>query len=145
MKYNKAICAAVFIFIFMLSGCSDKKVVKYNTVYKGDNTLWTAEYRVTGTGIFTKDEDGTHRYDNKIKYFFEADYQGDLEDLSSIKSIRISYSCSSNSGTCGGSSIGLGKFVIESGESSGAVPRKDEKIKVTINIDGDIQTFELEG
>lgn len=143
MKYVKIIFIALII--LMLSGCSSKDVDRYDYIFKGENELWYAELRINGYIEFVEDE-GTLKVDSYHEQDFITTYKKDLSDLSTIKHIEVGY----DGGVSGGKMIhdnpdgtlNTKTFTMKS-SSNGATIREDEIVKVTINVDGEIQTFDL--
>ena len=132
--------------LLIITGCSNKEVLKHNYIYKGENEFWTAEYIVDGTGTFTKNN-GKTEYENHCDKIFTITYKKDISKLASVKHLEISY----KSGVSGGNitedyTDGLKAektYNMKSSSSGGAIENKDDVIEVSINIDGDIQTLEL--
>jgi hypothetical protein len=127
-------------------GCSKKDVVKHNYKYTGENELWSAEYKVNSTGIFTE----KHRkvdYESNSDTTLTVTYKKDLSELSSVKGIEISYKSSVKGGEItkefSDAPPDEKSYTIKSSSKGAAIERKDEVIKVDINIDGNIQTIEL--
>lgn len=143
---KKAAIILLAIMLFILAGCTNKEVINHNYTFKGENELWTTEYKVNGTGIFTK-IDGKLHYESYCDNILTISYKKDLSDLSVVKHLEISYE----------SNTGGGKltedfddgppyektYTFKSGGKNVAIPDKDETIKVTINIDGKTQVLEL--
>ena len=132
--------------LLIITGCSNKEVLEHNYIYKGENEFWTAEYKVDGTGIFTKNN-GRTEYENHCDKGFTITYKKDISKLASVKHLEISY----KSGVSGGNITedykdGLQAektYNMKSSSSGGAIENKDDVIEVSINLDGEIQTFEL--
>lgn len=143
---RKATVILISIMLFMIVGCSNQEVIKHNYTYKGENEFWIAEYKVNGTGTFTKKDNKTS-YESKCSEVFTVTYKKDLSELSSLKHIEISYKSSARGGKItedydDGSSPQK-TYTMNSGGTGGAIENKDEVIEVTINLDGNIQTIEL--
>lgn len=147
MRKLVGILIVIMIFtLFTITGCSNKDVIKHNYTYKGENELWTAEYKVNDTGAFTK-KDGTLHYEGNSNNILTVTYKKEITQLSSIKHLEISYK----------SSVGGGKlaedfdngcpkkktYTLKSNSTGGAIENKDEVIKVNVSIDGNTQTIEL--
>lgn len=143
---KKISCIVIALLILIISGCTNKEIIRHDYVYKGENESWSAELKVNGTGVFTE-KDGRTKYDSSDERVFTVTYKKDLSHLSSVKHLEISY----------GSSAGAGKlgedfkdgppnektYVLKSGSKGGAIENKDEVIKVTVNLDGKIEKIEL--
>jgi hypothetical protein len=145
-KLRKSISIVIIIVILIITGCSNKEVIKHNYTYKGENEFWTAEYKVNGTGTFTENDNKTS-YESKCSKVFTVTYKKDLSELYSVKHIEISYESSAGGGKItedydDGSSPQK-TYTMNSGSTGGAIENKDEVIEVTINLDGNIQTIEL--
>lgn len=132
--------------LLIITGCSNKEVLEHNYIYKGENGFWTAEYKVNGTGIFTKNN-GRTEYENHCDKVFTITYKEDISKLASVKHLEISY----KSGVSGGNitedyTDGLKAektYNMKSSSSGGAIENEDDVIEVSINLDGETQTFEL--
>ena len=139
----------IFIIILILAGttsCSSKDIVKHNYTFKGENESWIAEYTINTTQAFIENDDISN-FDSECKKEFSITYKNNISELSSIKNIIISYK----------SSISKGEIVqdyndgtqpektykIQSSSTGGAVENKDDIIDVTVNLDGNIEVFEL--
>jgi hypothetical protein len=145
-KLRKATVILIAIMLFIIVGCSNQKVTKHNYTYEGENEFWTAEYKVTGTETVTE-KDNKISCESKSNNLFIVTYKKDVSELSSVKHLEISYK----------SSVGGGKstadfdddspkrktYTMSSGSTNGSIENKDEVIEVTIDIDGELQTFEL--
>ncbi|WP_027624924.1 hypothetical protein [Clostridium lundense] len=143
---RKKLLILIVIMVFIVTGCSGKNITKYNYNYKGENNLWTAEYKVNGTSTFIEQGNKIY-YDSDSKSTLIVTYKKDLSDLSSIKHLVISYESSAGNGN-----LNLKfdhyppnkkTYMIESGGTGRALENTNEIIKVTINIDGKAQTIKL--
>ena len=132
--------------ILIITGCSNKEVIKHNYTYKGENEFWTAEYKVNGTGTFTE-KDNKISYESKCSKVLTVIYKKDLTELSSVKHLEISYKSSAGGGKItedyDDGPPDQKTYTIKIGGTGGAIENKDEVIEVTINLDGKIQTLEL--
>lgn len=135
------------IMILILTGCSSKEVTEHNYTFKGENELWTAEYKVDGTDSWSK-VDGKLHYESEATKVLAVTYKRDISELSAVKYLEISY----ETGTSGGkltenydSNNPLSKktFTFRSEGKGESIPNKDDIMNVTINIDGNLQTIEL--
>lgn len=143
---RKGISIFIIMILLIITGCSNKEVIKHNYCYKGENEFWTAEYKVNGTGTFTENNDKTE-YDSSCEKVFTITYNKDISQLASVKHLEISYkSRTANGKITEDYSNGLKPektYTLKSNSSGVAIENKDEVIDVTINIDGEIQTIEL--
>lgn len=132
--------------LLIITGCSNKKVINHNYIYRGENELWIAEYKVNGTGIFFE-EDGKTNYKSNCDKILKVTYKKSLPDLSLVKHLEISYESSAGGGKLTDSFDNSHKiekaYTFKSSGSGIAIENKDEIIKVNINLDGKIQTIEL--
>ena len=132
--------------LLIVVGCSNKEVIKHNYTYKGENELWTAEYKVNGTGTFTKKDDKTYYQSNSSSTLTVSYKKVDLSALSQFKKMEISYESSVR-----GSKLNLNfddnppneKYILDSSSVGGAIESKDEIIYVKISVDGNTQAIEL--
>lgn len=135
------------IILFTVTGCSNKEMVKHDYTYKGENEFWTAEYKVKGeSGFVKKGDNKLHKSDSRS--ILTVTYKKDLSELSSIKHFKISYK--SSTGETGRSyqsdknnPLNKKTYTIENTSKDTVIESKDEIIKVSIDIDGKVQTIEL--
>lgn len=133
MKKLSIILVAIVLLIIVLY--SSKDVFGQNYTYKGENELWTAEYKVNVTKAFT---------DTKLTVSFKKD----LSEISSVKHFEISYESSIRGGKLtsdfdSNNPLNQKTYTLKSNSSGGAIVNKNEIIKVNINLDGKIETIEL--
>ncbi|AZV58499.1 hypothetical protein [Clostridium sp. AWRP] len=140
MKKVAIILITILLPVFI--GCSNKDVIKHNYTYKGENEFWTAQYKVNSTGTFTKKNDKLH-YEGNSNGTLTVTYKKNISKLSSVKHLEISYKSSAGSGSIGQNSPKKKTYTMTSSSTDGVIEDKDEVIKVTINLDGNIQTIEL--
>jgi len=144
---KKTAVVLLLTMLILLSGCSHKETTKYNYLYKGESELWIAECSISGTGTWTKENNGLH-YDNDIKEVLTLTYKNDVSELSNVQNLKIEYKIGSSGGSLTenhDSSNPLMKktFTFQSGGNGVSVPLKDTVIKVKVIIDNDEQTLEL--
>lgn len=139
---RKIVVILVAIMLVTIVGCSNRKIIRYDYTYRGENEFWNAEYKVNGTATFTEKDNKTSYSDNGSK-ILTVTYKGDISELSSVKHLDISYKSrklvydfDQNE------SIDQKTFTLKS-NGLGSVENKDEILKVDINLDGKIQTIEL--
>jgi len=127
-------------------GCSDKEVIKHNYTYIGESELWTAEYKVNGTGTFAE-KNGKTEHKSNSDSTLTVIYKKDLSELSSVQNLEVSYESSAGGGKLSidfnGSPPDKKTYTLNSSSTGGAIENKDEIIEVNINIDGKIQIIEL--
>lgn len=136
----------IIMMLLVITGCSNKEVIKHNYFYKGENEFWTAEYKINGTGVF-EENNGKTQYDSNCDKAFKITYKNDISQLYSVKHLEISY----KSSVSGGNIVedyedglhALKTYNITSSSSGGAIENENEVIEVKINLDGEIQTIEL--
>lgn len=136
----------IILTILLMTGCSNKEVIKHNYTYKGENDSWTAEYKVNGTVTFTEENNYT-KCDSEANKVFTVTYKNDISKLSSAKNVEISYKSSTSAGKItnkydDGDRIQK-TYTMQSSSKNGAIENEDDVIEVTINIDGNIEVFEL--
>ena len=144
---KKLIIIAVSILTIIFCGCSNKEVIEHNYIYTGENENWTAEYTVTGVGIFTE-KDGRTNYESEHKKRLEVTYKKDISNLALVKNLEISYETSVGGGSStlywdDDESIMEKSFILSGVSRNGAIENKDETIKVSIDIDGNVEKIEL--
>lgn len=145
------------LFVFLITvammmtigGCSssDKKVIKHDYLFKGENENWQAEYHLDATEVFYR-EDGILKYDNEAEKKLTISYKKDIAELASVKEVEISYKTRTGGGYLseeysGDDFLEKGTFVLKSRGKGGALEKQDDIIKVEINLDGEVETIEL--
>lgn len=145
MKKGIQIVSFFLLIIFILAGCNKKDVTRYSYTYQGETELWKAAYKVDTTVTFTE-KDGKLDGETDGKGMLVIEYKGELADLLYVRHSELSYEythgkeiLTKNYGD--GESITSKVFTLNSSRSG--VPLKDDIIKVSINMDGNIQTLEL--
>lgn len=142
---RKAIVILLAVMMLNTSGCY-KDVIEHNYTFKGENECWDVKYTVDATEIFTKKKN-ILGYDCNSDKLFTIAYKKELSDLSSIKNLKVSYKSHAESGSIS-EEYNDGPptektYTIKTGGKGRAIEGKDEVIKVTIDIDGNIQTINL--
>lgn len=136
----------IVIIILIITGCSNKKVINHNYTYKGENELWTVEYKVNGKSTVTE-RDGKTDYESNAEKILTVSFKKNLSELSSVKHLAISFKSSAGSGSLNEDFDGnfpiKKTYTLKSSSNGGAIEVKDETIKVNINLDGRAQTIEL--
>ena len=136
----------VVIILLIVTVFSNKEVIKHNYTFKGENELWTAEYKVNGTGTFTKKDNKTY-YQCNSSSTLTILYKKDLSELSQVKHMEISYESST-----GASKLDYNfddnppnekKYILKSSSIGGAIENQDEIINVKISLDNNTQAIEL--
>lgn len=144
---KKIIYSLLTILVIIISGCSNQKTTEYHYTYKGENELWSVEYKVDGSTILTTKKEGTLSVTTNKDTVLTATYKNDISELQGVKNITISYDW-----TYGGGSLiheyddtppTQTVFTIKSSSTNGPIERKDEIIYVTISINGEEQIIEL--
>lgn len=145
-RLRKIISFLMIIIMLMITGCSNREVINHNYTYKGENEFWDAEYNVNAIGTFTEKDNKTS-YESESSKVLTVTYKRDLSELSSVEHLEISYKSSVQAGSITedyDNESPLEKtYAIKSSSTNGAIENKDEVIKVTINIDGNVQTIDL--
>lgn len=144
---KKLIGILIITILFILVGCSKDEITKHDYTYKGENDLWTAEYNVKGqSGFIKKGDRQIHTSDSNSK--LTVTYKKDLADLPLVKNFNISYKSSVHDMTNTtkfdkNTALDKKTFIIEDTSKDSPIEKKDETIKVTIDIDGNTQTLDL--
>ena len=143
---KKLISIIIIMTILVITGCSKKDIIKHNYTFKGENESWTAEYKINGTQTFIKEDTHT-KFESEAQKELLITYKNDISELSSVKHIEISYKSTPSSGkivedyTDGNQPKKTYKF--QSSSKGAAIENQDDIIEVTVNIDGNIEVFEL--
>ena len=136
----------IIMLLLVITGCAKKEIINHNYVYKGENAFWSAEYKVNGKGTFTE-KNGKNQYDSNAKKVFTITYKKDINQLSTVKHMEISYESSVASGKVTENfNAGAPKektYTTKSEDEGVPIENKYDVIKVTINLDGKIETIEL--
>ena len=143
---KKRISILIIMLLLIFTGCAKKENINHNYVYKGGNEFWSAEYKVNVTDTFTE-KSGKNEYDSNDNRVFTITYKKDISQLSTVKHMEISYKSSVADGKITEDfNDGTPKekaYTTKSVGKGGAIENKNEVIKVTINLDGKIETIEL--
>ena len=134
--------------LLTITGCSKKQVNDFNYTFKGENEFWTAEYQVKGTGTFSTNIFGQINFDSDLNKTLIVTYNKDISQLSSVKHLEISYEdIPFKSKTFiedyNNDSHARKTYTLKSHTTGSVVESGIDIIKVTINIDNQIQTIEL--
>ncbi len=121
----------------------NRDVVRYTYTYIGETETWTAELVGEGKWIF-QDKGDFSTVKTEGYYQMTITYKGELSDLNALDRFQVGY----DAGSLGGSSLEINgewidekQFVFE--RFSGMEPGKDAAVTVTVDMDGDEETFEL--
>ncbi|MDF2942384.1 MAG: hypothetical protein K0S01_1242 [Herbinix sp.] len=145
MKKASVVLIGILLFIVTLVGCS--KLFSKALIFKGESEDWKADFRVYNIETSTN-EDGNDVY--TADKTLTVTYKNDLADLATVKTWEISYESVWYGGKqsetlTNNSSITDKVFTINcgGGQSDLRIENKDNVIKVSVNIDGEIQNLEL--
>lgn len=132
--------------MFVLTACSGDEKQHYGYTFNGEGNYWEAEYSVSGTEIWGK-ENGSTTFSNEDSDEFVLTYKGTLQELSSLKSLEYSYETSTGSGGSGTREFDEPptEVTFRTGGSggNGAKVREDEVIQVKVKWDSYEESFEL--
>lgn len=147
MRERKWTILSLLLILLLLSGCSNKDVVRHYYDYQGENENWKAEYIVNATVTFTETK-GALGVDSESEEIFILTYKGELSDLSSVRLFEIGYESPMKAGKRSeeyttDNPIGTKVFKMNSGGKNSALPNEDTVFTVTVNLDGVKQSFEL--
>ena len=136
----------ILIMLLILTGCANKKVTKFSYTYKGENDLWTAEYKVNGTKTIIENKD-KNEYSSESDDTLIVSYKKDVSELSSVKNLEISYKSTAGSGKLtqnyDDNTPRQKTYTFKSSGTGAATVSEDEIIKVDITVDGKTQIIEL--
>lgn len=147
MKKVCLIFGIIMLILLILIVGTKKDVTKYNYTYKGENELWSVEYKVNCT-VKSTYKDGELDIESASTNVLIVTYRGELSDLSSVRHMEIAYESGTHSGKKVsdyevGDSISSNIFTMKSGGRNNAIPIENDIVRVTINIDGDTKTLVL--
>jgi hypothetical protein len=135
----------IFIILLSTAGCTNKDETTYKYYFKGESEYWDVYYQEKSVVTFrTKDGQLDYNCDTEAK--LTAVYKYDLSELSKVKKIEVGYEAGSFKSTMTEEYNEDGPdrraFVLNS--SSGLAADEDGVIKVSISIDDDTETLELQ-
>lgn len=78
------------ILLLFASGCASRDVIFRNDIYRGENDLWAAEYRLDAVQIFTEDNAGLHCACS-ARHVLTVSYKYAASDLEDVKHLLISF------------------------------------------------------
>ena len=146
---KRMLISCLFLLLLVFAGCGKKDNGDRHNTFAGENEFWSVTYELSGNISHTKKENGNLQIDGWTDTKFTAEYKGDLSDLSDVKHIEIGYKGKFDKGRIVNDySDGDGatsKIFELSGSNSSVyrVPGKEDTIQVEVNVDGEIQNFEL--
>lgn len=133
------------VMLLTMTGCSNKDYFWRYYYFTGENEDWTGEYIENFTETYVE-KNGRLIHDSDSDAIFKVTYQGDISELSSLRKIEISYQTRASGGSLINEYDESGprdKTFTMRGSGTGIRLKEDDIIKVTINLDGRIQTMEL--
>lgn len=142
---KQIILLTLTLILIAATGCTKKDEVNHHYVFLGENEDWTIQYEVEGKDSFKK-KDETLTYEGNSDTIFTASYKKEASNLSTYDKIDISYQSSSKGGSISEEIIKDNpqtSYSIKSSSKSGVNLSSDDIIKVSINLDGNIQLIEL--
>lgn len=148
---KKVISILIIMVTLIVSGCANKQPIKSSYTYRGENQLWSAEYKINFTGNPT--QIGGNTYYKGSKSTLTVTYKKNQSDLSTVKNIYIYYNNKIDEGSLSQENNKiqpLGKvYTLRSSSSVGSsdlggTPGNPGKVTtVTIELDDKKQTIEL--
>ena len=141
---KKIIIAMIILSLIVVVGYSVKRdVVGYTYTYIGETESWTAELVGEGKWIF-QDKGDFSNVKTDGYYQMTIMYKGELSDLKALDRFQVGY----DAGSLGGSSLEIKgewidekQFVFE--RFAGMEAGKEVIVRVTVDMDGEVETFEL--
>ncbi len=141
---KKVTAAFILACLICFSGCAQKEINTYSYTYEGENDSWSAVYVFDTTHIWWR-EDGKLQLDGDSKKEMTVTYKGDISELSAVERFKISYDALSSGGASSLDGPPKENPIIFKNEGGAAnLPPDDAEITVTIEIDGTVQTIELQ-
>jgi len=142
MKAKFVITTIILYLIIFVTGCADKNDTEY--IYKGESEHWTAKYTITVLPRSDKTS-SISQGDDRCEAEIIVVYKMNLADLSNAKHLKYSVM---RDGLTGYEDIELGpeeKRKEFSFKSNVSEKRKnfDDPVTLTIDLDGQIETFDL--
>ena len=139
--------------LLTITGCSNKQVGNINYTFKGENESWAAEYQVKGTLTSSK-LFGQINVDSDLAKTLIVTYKKDISQLSSVKYLEISYEVEDDREenalkgktlieNYNNDSHAQKTYTLNSHTTGSRIEVGNDIIKVTINIDNQIQTIKL--
>lgn len=131
--------AAIAIVVFAWN----RDVIRYTYTYIGETESWTAE--LVGEGKWSFQDKGDFSTVKTEGYYqMSITYKGELSDLNALDHFQVAY----DAGSLGGSSLEIkGKWIDEKQfvfeRFAGMEAGEDAAVTVTVELDGDVETFEL--
>lgn len=143
---KKAAIIFVTIMLFLVSGCAQHRVDKINYTYQGENALWSAELKLNATVVWTT-KDGYTDHEIECDRTLTVTYKNDISELSSAKDIIIGYDSGISSSRMSGALDAFDRsgntVTLTNRGGNSAMEIQESVITVTIQIDGNVQTFDL--
>lgn len=141
---KKAMIVIIVLSLILAVGYSwNRDVVRYTYTYIGETESWTAELVGEGKWFFRDQGDFTNVKTDGY-YQMTILYKGKLSDLKALDRFQVGY----DAGSLGGSSLEIKgewiderQFVFE--RFAGMEAGKDALVTVTVDMDGEMEIFEL--
>ncbi|MDT3429127.1 hypothetical protein J2Z22_004727 [Paenibacillus forsythiae] len=134
-----------FVFILMMTACTNHSEVFNDFSLKGESTHWTGELQVHTEERYNKNDEKSTTYETSSKHTFVLEYKGELEDLKSLRHLKYKYQ-----GTAIGGSEdqtfdtgSTDKRFVSTSSGNGAFETKNSVIEVTVEWDNQTETFTL--
>lgn len=120
----------------------NRDVIRHNLVYRGESDSWRAEYRVKGKWIFTE-KNGRTEFDSYVDGVLIITYEQEVETAPKVEHLSIFYDLGPGSGHLKEYHDTIMKKTYRIERRNTGVPTQNTVMKISIDIDGDIETFEL--
>lgn len=124
---------------------ANRETIKHDYTFVGESENWSGEFVLKGTEVFYE-EDGRLQYDSQNRTEFSVMYKGEVSELATLKKLVVSYDSPAGSGKTEATFDEPPRntvFSLGRSGGSGAMVKKDDGIEVSVQWDGETETFEL--
>jgi hypothetical protein len=120
----------------------NRDVIHHNLVYRGESDSWHAEYRVKGKWVFTEEAARTE-FASYVDGVLTITYEQEVETAPKVEYLSIFYDLGPGNSHVKEyhDTIMKKNYRIERHNTS--VPTQNTVMKISIDLDGDVETFEL--
>lgn len=142
---KRRISVLFLICLLLLTGCSNKDIIKHKYSFKGESDLWEVYYQEKSVYVFTE-KDGKLTYESNTEALFTAVYKHELSDLENVKQLVVGYKAgfTESTHTMNYDSSGPDRLTFVLQSNSGLGSYEDGEVTATLTIDGASETIKLE-
>lgn len=138
----------LLLFTGLISACSNNEdITEHSYQFVGEGQYWKAELEYEAIEIRGKDANNVNTYSSEDEYNFKLTYNGDLDEIASMKQLDYEFKLGSTGG--GNSSmtfdepVTVKEFKSAGGSKGGSIMTEDMVVSVEVKWDDNGESFEL--